>query len=425
MRHHYGLLRRLAGRCAALIVTTATFAGAQAARAADLGWDCCANLEERIAELEATSARKGNRKVSLTISGWVNEAVVFWDDGVESNAYVGTNELEQGRFKLAGDAKILAGWTAGYILEVGINGAGSKSFSQSSAGVSNVTVRKSAWFVKSKELGKVTVGRFDPATYHLLDNVDFTLTRNISDYEAVGRANFAFRLRSNGTFIGTTTWNAIMGGFDNGAPGQSGLRNVVRYDTPAIAGFTGSVAWGEDDQWDTALNFKETIGSFNLAASVGYGESRDPGANGAACAAIAGRTTGNCEWWGLAGTLMHVPTGLFVYGGYAENKAEVTVATADGTSTSWYVQGGIERKWIPLGKTNIFAEYRQEESGVHSASDSASLDFWATGIGQNIENANMTIYGVYRHFDGELANGAITTKLDALDMLIAGAKINF
>ena len=31
------------------------------------------DLEERIAELEATTARKGNRKVSLTVSGWVGQ----------------------------------------------------------------------------------------------------------------------------------------------------------------------------------------------------------------------------------------------------------------------------------------------------------------------------------------------------------------
>ncbi len=43
------------------------------ASAADLGGNCCADLEERIAELEATTARKGNRKVSLTVSGWVAE----------------------------------------------------------------------------------------------------------------------------------------------------------------------------------------------------------------------------------------------------------------------------------------------------------------------------------------------------------------
>ncbi len=58
------------------------------ASAADLGGNCCADLEERIAELEATTARKGNRKVSLTVSGWVGQQVTFWDDGVESNTYV-------------------------------------------------------------------------------------------------------------------------------------------------------------------------------------------------------------------------------------------------------------------------------------------------------------------------------------------------
>ena len=95
---------------------------AMPAAAADLGGNCCADLEERIAELEATTARKGNRKVSLTISGWVNEAVFFWDDGTESNVYVGTNFVEQSRFRVLGEAKINADWSAGYILEIGVAG---------------------------------------------------------------------------------------------------------------------------------------------------------------------------------------------------------------------------------------------------------------------------------------------------------------
>src|SRR5688500_7837435 len=56
--------------------------------AADLGADCCADLDERVAELEATSTRKGNRAVSLTISGEVNRALLIWDDGADSDAYV-------------------------------------------------------------------------------------------------------------------------------------------------------------------------------------------------------------------------------------------------------------------------------------------------------------------------------------------------
>jgi len=49
----------------------------KSARAADLGGDCCADLDERVAELEATTVRKGNKKVSVTLYGQVNRAALF------------------------------------------------------------------------------------------------------------------------------------------------------------------------------------------------------------------------------------------------------------------------------------------------------------------------------------------------------------
>jgi hypothetical protein len=56
----------------ALAAAASLFVGALAitpAKAADLGGDCCADLEERVAELEATTVRKGNRVVSVQIYG--------------------------------------------------------------------------------------------------------------------------------------------------------------------------------------------------------------------------------------------------------------------------------------------------------------------------------------------------------------------
>ena len=70
------------------------FLGGGSAFAADLGGNCCADLEERIAELEATTARKGNRKVSLTITGWVSSQIYWFDDSIESNAYIVDNNNE-------------------------------------------------------------------------------------------------------------------------------------------------------------------------------------------------------------------------------------------------------------------------------------------------------------------------------------------
>src|SRR2546423_15518968 len=77
------------------------------AKAADLGGDCCADLEERVAELEATTARKGNRKMSLTITGQVNRIVLFWDDGHASRTYYGLdNTNSSSRFTLLGSARV-------------------------------------------------------------------------------------------------------------------------------------------------------------------------------------------------------------------------------------------------------------------------------------------------------------------------------
>src|SRR5688500_7406715 len=104
--------------------------GVASAQAADFGGDCCADLEERVAELEATTARKGNRKVSLTVSGHVNEAVLWFDDGFESNVYQVTNLVSQTRFRFVGEAKVSADWSAGYLLEVGVNGARSDGVDQ-------------------------------------------------------------------------------------------------------------------------------------------------------------------------------------------------------------------------------------------------------------------------------------------------------
>ncbi|MGE5261221.1 MAG: porin, partial [Actinomycetota bacterium] len=70
------------------------------AKAADLGGDCCSDLEERVAELEATTVRKGNKKVSVTLYGKANKAVLFWDDGAETNTYVVDNNYESSRFGL-------------------------------------------------------------------------------------------------------------------------------------------------------------------------------------------------------------------------------------------------------------------------------------------------------------------------------------
>ncbi len=409
-------------------------AGQQAA-AADLGGSCCADLEERVADLEATSVRKGNRKVSLTVSGWISQAVFFWDDGRESNVYVGTNSLEQDRFRVVGDAKLSDGWSAGYVLEIGTLGADSKAFSQDDDGAARtVLVRKSYWYVKSKDLGKLEVGMDGTATYHVIDDVDFLQTRNVSDYEAAAVALGKFKIRSNGNFVNGLAWTDILGGVNNATPGQNGRRNIVRYDTAEFAGLVGTASWGEDDQWGLALTFKKEIGDVKVAAKAGYEESTD--SDQSACNKVAADQ--DCHWWGAGVTVQHMPTGLYVYGGYGlqEDSAEERLEPlADGTDRVWYVQLGIEQTFVGLGKTTMFGEYRHDDVGSNLGKSlldddtfvrSAEADFWSLGVVQAIEKADMILYAVYRRVDGDaISSAGELVSLDDFQMVETGGKINF
>ncbi|MBY0559262.1 porin [Hyphomicrobium sp.] len=422
----------------ALVAAFGLAIGFTPAQAADLGGDCCADLEERVAELEATSARKGNRKVSLTITGWVNEAVFAWDDGSERNAYVGTNTLEQSRVKFNGEAQIAPGFSAGYTLEIGAQGNPLNGFNQNSPSSSNsnaLTVRKSNWWLKSKDYGKLTVGQEGTALYHLLDDADGVNTRNFSDAQAPAVYQGGFFLRHNGAQVGGgngVTWGNILAGVDNGTVGQDGRRNIVRYDSPTIAGFVVTASWGEDDLWGVALTYTGQWGDFKVLGKAGYGKNSDE--NISACSK--GLSAQNCELFGTAATIQHVPTGLFVYGGFAQNtdnRIRESDPGADATSTLWYIQGGIEQKWMPIGKTTIFGEYRNDNGGSKlnvnfngGNLQSTDINFAGAGIIQNIEPAAMDLYVMYRHADGSITNTADTRlSLDAFDMVIMGALLRF
>ena len=94
------------------------------AEAADLGGNCCNDLEERVAELEATAAKKGNRKVSVRIYGQVNKAVL-WADGLlaDQDKNVIDNSASPTHFGVSGSGKIDKDWSAGFVIEIGLGGA--------------------------------------------------------------------------------------------------------------------------------------------------------------------------------------------------------------------------------------------------------------------------------------------------------------
>ena len=441
-----------------LATVASTIALSATAFAADLGGNCCADLEERVAELEATAARKGNRKVSLTVYGHVNEAVIFWNDGQERNAYVVSNNESRTRFGFKGEAKINNDLTAGYLLEIGVRYASSSSRNQTASGAGGgnnlngsgvsapgpLDVRESAWFLDSKQLGRVWVGHTSSAT----DGITEINLANINSGSAdLSNWNNGYFLRNNGTLSSGLTWGSLQSGWNNNV-GEGDRVNLVRYVTPAFAGFTASVSWGEDDRKDVALRYAGEFNGIRLAAGIGYQQLTDinltgdgnggcanpggapPVAPPGALTALPTISNVKCEALGMSASVMHVPTGIFLTGSYGESKdknlgalvalAGLPAGVTNDKNRHWALTGGIEQKWFSLGKTTLFAEYIKSTTGnglssgqlTNVAGDpltaagvfvaSSEVKTWGLGLNQSIDEANADFYLHFRNVQGSL-----------------------
>jgi hypothetical protein len=444
--------------------------GSFSASAADLAGGGYADLEERIAELEATSARKGNRKVSLEISGFVNEAIFAWDDGVESNAYVTTNEINPTRVRFKGDAEITKGWKAGYLIELGVNGGRQDRQNQNedngTTGTNTVAVRHSAWYLSSKDYGRVWVGQTSDAADGVLEvnvaNTGHFASSNISQSFGDGGGGFFLRGKDGTLFDGlngnpTVNFGDLVVNGWGGTP-DSHRYNLVKYETPTIAGFIGSASWGEDDIWNLALRYSGEFGGFKLAAGLAFSHYNDgTGQRRGALSSVPGASDVDVDEFGVGASIIHTATGLFLTGSYGQdedNNAKTAVgasaaqlALADDTTNYYFIQGGIERKFFPLGLTTIYGEYFSLERGLALGTGGGALDVdglgtagfdaivaselsgFGFGINQNL-NSVVDLYVSYRHIEPEatLATVAGATEKAALedfDYVTAGAYIKF
>jgi hypothetical protein len=392
---------------------------ATSANAADLGGNCCADLEERVAELEATTARKGNRKVSLTISGWVAEQVTWWDDGGESNVYVsGLGTTLGTNVKFTGQATIVPGWTAGYVIHIEADGSDSLTTSQAVdngpglyTGKGNyVQLLQSFWFIKSDTYGKVSVGMQSQASDNTAILVDGSGSLVVANWVDFNSNSFFVRFAGGG--LSPITWGAAGGcvwGDCNGVP-----TNSVRYDTPTFAGFSASASWGEDDFWDIALRYAGEMHGFKLAAAAAYSESTD--------ATFPPAQADNTQYFQIGAYVQHIATGLFLYGAYGNLESDVAGIPS---SDTWYIKPGIRAKWNHLGATILYGEYLHNDDGGFGnlGATSTELDVWGLGAVQEVDAAAMSTWIRYRH--NEYDDNVAGTAFDDFDEFSFGALINF
>ena len=376
--------------------------------AADLGGECCGDLEQRVAELEAASARKGNRTVSLTVSGEIARAVLIWDDGIGSDTTIidDAAQGESSKLGFSGEGRLSRQWMTGFVIELGFTDASSLFVDQvndEGPGETAFELRLANWYIESERLGRLTVGQQSSATDGI---TTIDLTRAKTDPVLWHNRSFGIR-DSDGDYTGLT-WGDVAWGLE----GYKG--DFIRYDSSVFYGFTASAAWGENDGVDAALRFQKELDSVRIAAGAGYlwvGDdstvSLYPSETKIASGSI---------------SVLHVPTGLFsnIAAGQIEMSRNALAGPANPDDGSmWMTQVGIEKRFTAYGATTLYGEYGRYNDmllgyagfagdGALPASVAAGdiagteVSRWGVGAVQQFDAASMEMYAVFNHFDAEI-----------------------
>jgi hypothetical protein len=419
-----------------LALTAAALIALQPTRgvAADLGGTCCSDLDDRVAELEATTARKGNRAVSLSISGQVNRALLIWDDGTQSDAYVVDNagRYEGSRLRFSAEGTLGPEWKSGFIVEVGFTDSSSLFVNQvndEGDGETSFETRLANWYIEGERVGRLTVGQQSSATDGI---TTIDLSRAETDPVTWHNASFGIR-EKDGDYTGLT-WGNVAWGLE----GYKG--DFVRYDSPVFYGFMASAAWGENDSWDVALRVQKDLNTVRLAAGAGYlwvGDdstvSLYPNDTVVASGSI---------------SVMHVPTGLFgnVAGGRTDIAREALISPDNpDEGTMWMGQVGVEKRVTPFGATTFYGEYGQYHDlmlgysgfdgnnspsltgGSIAASTISGTDVsrWGVGAVQQFDTAALEMYAVFNHFEAQVQTTTGEAGTDPWYGVVVGSRLKF
>jgi hypothetical protein len=473
------------------ILASLLFAGAgqSSSSAADLGGDCCADLEERVAELEATAVRKGNKKVSVQLYGRVNRNLLFWDDGSEQNVYSTNNSYNTTRFGIRGKGKTgISDVAAVYVIEIEQFDTQSRFVNQFNDNPDvniPLRLRKSAIGFDSEKYGKLWLGLQEMAKDNInkdtivIKGLEQTMTQDFY-------MNWSFFLRPKG-FKGAEGLSNIRYqdiarcySTSSSAFDCSTRRNEVRYDMPEFWGFVGSWSWGEDDIWSAALRFTKETENWKFGAGYAYEDFRDELVNNGGGGVPFQDYKRDFKEWGGTFSVLHKPSGLWAWGANSNSEnndvgaAGFITGKAPPTMEAWDIAGGLHRDFFAAGKTTIWGGYTWDSDGLggftrttvpSSVSGTASsyavwngrvaanripgigfdteitgseVNKWYVAIDQAVDSAALNLYVAYQHITPEISlvtnslafspTGKIRNvpiALEDFDVFFAGGRIQF
>lgn len=407
-----------------LLGSTALAAAALVMGATTASADGHKALEKRIKALEKAggqSVTRSKKTMKLVVSGHINRAISYQDNGTQSAFNHVTSNFSRTRVRWIGTGKINDDLSVKTHIELGNQSAigtqqdagdngdvdGNQAAPQDvdADGLNENTDNGSAlderhieFQVTSKSLGKIYMGQ------------GISGSESTSEVDLSGTAIMS--LNGNAELIGGgETWQRNNAGAGFGTVGQAftnldglGRRDRIRYDTPKFAGFQVTTSHGNEDAWDIALRYGGSFGGVKVKAAIAHWDTES----------INGRS-------GINGSIsVLLPFGLSLTVGAADQDSDEVNLTEDGTE--WrYAKVGYRFKGLELGETRLFLEYSENESTRVNTDES---DYWGLGVVQIVEPLGAELYAGWTTFHYERGVAGVQDP-DDVDRFAVGARFKF
>jgi len=207
--------------------------------------------------------------IELKISGQVNRAVLYGDNGDEDEIFYTDNDNSGTRFRFVAKGRLNDDVTAGATIELQFESNSSTDIrfnanggtGGTSSGTTPVGERIGEVWFNSASVGKLSLGQGNTATNGTAET-DLSGT-GLAQYSLGGGGNEGLQFQTAGV-LGLRVGQAFTN-LDGGS-----RRDRIRYDTPTFAGFRLSTSASQGGRWDVALRYANQFAGAKVAAGIGY-----------------------------------------------------------------------------------------------------------------------------------------------------------
>jgi hypothetical protein len=245
----------------------------------------------------AAPTTSGGNRVMLSLSGQIDRALLWGNDGIASNLRQVDNNNSSTRIRIVGEARPLEETVAGINLETEIrpNSSATQTLTQNlpqPASAVTYTIRQAEIYGGNPNYGELRLGFGSTASY-LTTEVDLSATAvatyvQVSDFDG----GFAFRQKGAALVPGGARGALVLSPASSFGPAVGsvftyfdGLQrdDRIRYDSPISGGFQFATSVVDGGAFDVAGRFAREYEDFRIASGVGvvFANSRGHGQPGA------------------------------------------------------------------------------------------------------------------------------------------------